>query len=120
VTIGPGEHSLDCISTSAHFYQGERVYDCFTREECSIGNDVWIGTRAIILRGVSIGDGAVIGANAVVTKNVPSFSIVCGVPAKVRRLRLTEEARSRVLSSKWWKSDLDEAKKIIEEFSEID
>ncbi len=52
-----------------------------------LGNDIWIGTRAVILPGVEVGDGAIIGAGAVVTKNIPPYSVVGGVPAKVIRMR---------------------------------
>lgn len=67
-----------------------------------IGNDVWIGYEAIILAGVAVGDGAVIGARAVVTKDVPSYTIVGGVPAKAIRKRFPEETISALLEIKWW------------------
>ena len=72
---------MDRVSTNTIFY--EDAYDDLTKKECIIENDVWIGTDAIILRGVHIGNGAVIGANSVVTKDVPDFAIVAGVPAKI-------------------------------------
>jgi len=64
-----------------------------------------IGTDAVILRGVHVGNGAVIGANAVVTKDVPDFAIVAGVPAKILRYRFDEKKRKEILESKWWKKD---------------
>lgn len=67
-----------------------------------IGNDVWIGFEAVILAGVKIGDGAIIGARAVVTKDVPPYSIVGGVPAKVIRKRYNPEIIEKLLSLKWW------------------
>ncbi|MDE6670323.1 MAG: CatB-related O-acetyltransferase [Muribaculaceae bacterium] len=67
-----------------------------------IGNDVWIGFEAIILAGVKIGDGAIIGARAVVTKDVPPYSIVGGVPAKEIRKRMSHDTIDRLLSLKWW------------------
>ena len=67
-----------------------------------IGNDVWIGYGAIIMRGLTIGDGAIIAAGAVVTKDVPPYSIVGGVPAKVIKMRYTEEHIRRLLDLKWW------------------
>ena len=67
-----------------------------------IGNDVWIGFEAVILAGVKIGDGAIIGARAVVTKDVPPYSIVGGIPAKVIRKRYSPDIIEQLLSLKWW------------------
>lgn len=67
-----------------------------------IGNDVWIGYEAVILAGVSIGDGAIIGARAVVTKDVPPYTIVGGVPAKPIKKRFSDETISSLLSIQWW------------------
>lgn len=67
-----------------------------------IGNDVWIGYEASILAGVTIGDGAIIGARAVVTKNVPPYTIVGGVPARQIRKRFPDEVISTLLTLKWW------------------
>ena len=67
-----------------------------------IGNDVWIGYEAVILSGVTIGDGAIIGARAVVTKDVPPYTIAGGVPAKQIRKRFPDEVISTLLSLKWW------------------
>lgn len=67
-----------------------------------IGNDVWIGTEALILSGVKIGDGAVIAARSLVTKNVPPYSIVAGNPAKIIKYRFNEETIEKLLQLKWW------------------
>lgn len=67
-----------------------------------IGNDVWIGYEAVILAGVTIGDGAVIGTRAVVTKDVAPYTIVGGVPAKPIRKRFTQETIDSLLKLKWW------------------
>ena len=67
-----------------------------------IGNDVWIGHNVTIIAGITIGDGAIIGANALVTKDVPPFAIVGGVPAKVIRYRFDDDSRIRIYNSKWW------------------
>ena len=67
-----------------------------------IGNDVWIGYEAVILAGVTIGDGAIIGTRAVVTKNVPPYTIVGGIPAKPIRRRFSEDVIARLLELKWW------------------
>ena len=67
-----------------------------------IGNDVWIGYEAVVLAGVTIGDGAIIGTRAVVTKNVPPYTIVGGVPAKPIKKRSSEETISALLEIQWW------------------
>lgn len=67
-----------------------------------IGNDVWVGYEAVILAGVTIGDGAIIGARAVVTKDVPPYTIVGGIPAKPIRKRFSEETISELLKLGWW------------------
>ena len=67
-----------------------------------IGNDVWIGYEAVVMAGVTIGDGAVIGTHAVVTKDVPPYTIVGGIPAKPIRKRFCEETIAALLALKWW------------------
>ena len=67
-----------------------------------IGNDVWIGFEAVILSGVTIGDGAIIGARAVVTKDVPPYTIVGGIPARPIRKRFSEEVISKFSGLQWW------------------
>lgn len=67
-----------------------------------IGNDVWIGYEAVIMAGVTIGDGAIIGTRAVVTKDVPPYTIVGGVPARLIRKRFPDETISELLKIRWW------------------
>lgn len=67
-----------------------------------IGNDVWIGYEAVIMAGVTIGDGAIIGTRAVVTKDVPPYAIVGGVPATIIRKRFSDDVISTLLTVKWW------------------
>lgn len=67
-----------------------------------IGNDVWIGYEAVILAGVTIGDGAIVGAGSVVTKDIPPYTIVGGVPARPIRKRFSEETIIFLLKMKWW------------------
>ena len=67
-----------------------------------IGNDVWIGYEAVVLAGVTIGDGAIIGTRAVVTKDVPPYTIVGGVPAKPIRKRFSNEIITALLATRWW------------------
>lgn len=111
VSIGQGEHSLSRVSTSSVFYDSS--YDELTAKDCVIGNDVWIGSDAIILRGVRIGNGAVVGANAVVTKDVKDFEVVAGVPARHLKFRFSDEQQGHILYSAWWKQDLDQAKQAV-------
>ena len=67
-----------------------------------IGNDVWIGYEAVIMAGVHIGNGAIIAARAVVTKDVPPYTIVGGVPARPIRKRFDEEVIRKLETLKWW------------------
>lgn len=72
------------------------------RGDIVIGNDVWIGYEAVILAGVTIGDGAIIGTRAVVTKDVPPYTIVGGVPAKPIRKRFSDDTIAALLALRWW------------------
>ena len=72
-----------------------------------IGNDVWIGFNATIMPGVHIGNGAIIGTNALVTKDVPDYAIVGGNPAKLIRMRFDQETREKLLEIKWWDWSID-------------
>ena len=78
-----------------------------------IGNDVWIGQKAVILPGVQIGDGAIIGANSVVGSNVAPYTIVIGNPAKVLRKRFDDELTDLLLRFKWWDKSIDEIDRLI-------
>lgn len=120
VIIGSAEHPTNWVSTSPTF---ENVKNSgsnfrFANEELppikitNIGNDVWIGEGAMIKQGVTIGNGAVIGAMAMVTKDVPAYSIVAGVPAKVIRYRFTEDIINELEEIKWWNLDDNTLKKV--------
>ncbi len=103
-------HSLSSLSTYPFpiFYEEwgldrKNVAEAWDNKgDIVIGNDVWIGYEAVILAGVTVGDGAVIGACAMVTKDVPPYTIVGGVPAKPIRKRFSEETISEMLALKWW------------------
>lgn len=85
-----------------------------------IGNDVWVGFGATVLAGVKIGDGAVIASGAVVTKDIPPYAIVGGVPAKVIRYRFTEEQISRLLKLNLWEKDTEWLKSHAEDMENIE
>ena len=84
-----------------------------------VGNDVWIGEYAVILAHVTeIGDGAVIGAGAIVNKNVPPYAVVVGNPARIVRYRFPKEIVDQLLASRWWEKDIEELKPTISEFQQ--
>ena len=111
VKIGHGEHDLNRISTNSIFYKNS--FKELTKKKCEIGNDVWIGTDVIILRGVKIGNGVVIGANSLVNKDIPDFSIAVGSPVRIVRKRFDDSKIDKIIESKWWDYDLEKSKKII-------
>ena len=78
-----------------------------------VGNDVWIGYEAVILSGVTIGDGAVIGTRAVVTKDVPPYTIVGGVPAKPIRKRFDDAVIERLEALRWWDWEEEKIRRAI-------
>lgn len=103
-------HSMTSLSTYTfplffeewHLDKKDIVQSWDNKGDIVIGNDVWIGYEAVILAGVTIGDGAIIGARAVVTKDVPPYTIVGGVPAKIIRKRFDEDTITTLLELKWW------------------
>ena len=106
--IGMYEHPIDNVSTSSRLYlKMLDAKDFYTDipQPAVIGNDVWIGSNSTILGGVRIGDGAVIGAGAVVTKDVPPYAVVGGVPAKIIKYRFSPEKIEKLLQDKWWEWD---------------
>lgn len=98
--------SFDWVPEYNDFNRLERTPDMF--RHVTIGNDVWSGHNVNILPGVSVGDGAVIGAGSVVTKDVPPYAIVAGAPAQIRRMRFPEGTIERLLRLKWWELELSE------------
>ncbi|MFE0015174.1 DapH/DapD/GlmU-related protein [Mesorhizobium sp. NPDC059054] len=85
-----------------------------------IGHDVWIGHGAVILPGVTVGNGAVIGANAVVTRDVPAYTIVTGVPAKRLRRRFSEEVAARIEALAWWDWSPEKLAKAVPDMQAMD
>ncbi|RGN42095.1 antibiotic acetyltransferase [Bacteroides sp. AF16-49] len=108
VRIGLGKHPTGLISTNSIFYKtGIRkdwaVHIDYNEEETiNIGNDVWIGNGAIIMDGITVGNGAIIGARALVTKDIPPYAIVGGIPAKIIKYRFDEETINLLQKSQWW------------------
>lgn len=128
VFIGLGAHPIAHFSTSPLFYRVSNTFNLKLIDEdyefaeyrpIEIGNDVWIGARAIILDGVKIGDGAIVAANAVVTHDVPPYAIVGGVPAKVIRHRFSPEKIEQLLKLQWWSWPLSEIQKRMSELSKL-
>ena len=122
VIIGPGEHPIDQFSThpfafcgGGNRFKGVPEYEAIRIQGGStirhhatyVGNDVWIGARAYISQGVSLGDGCIVAAGAVVTRDVEPYAIVGGVPARVIRMRFDECLVKRLLQLKWWDFTLD-------------
>lgn len=108
--IGMPSHPTNLVSTSPVFLSGrnylKKNFSSVAYEDCpltTIGNDVWIGAHAQIKSGITIGTGSIVAAGAVVTKDVPPYAIVGGVPAKIIRYRFPEETVEKLLKSEWWK-----------------
>ena len=108
---GLGKHPSETfVSTHPAFYSPQNMSSITyvndnkfnEREQISIGNDVWLGARVIILDGVSIGDGAIIAAGAVVTKDVEPYSVVGGIPSKEIRKRFTKDQIGFLTNLRWW------------------
>lgn len=121
VIVAPTEHPIDKISShlftfgSYGPFVGQEDFARWVRPDLadnsmgvtnSIGNDVWVGRNVVVLKGTNIGDGAIVAAGAVVTKDVPPYAIVGGVPARVLRYRFSENIIARLAALKWWNYDI--------------
>lgn len=127
VMIGGGKHPLNYVSTSPVFYSQRNVLkksfnttDFKEFEKTVIGNDVWIGSYAFIKGGVKIGHGSVIGAHAVVTKDVEPYSIVGGNPARLIKKRFEDTIIERLLKTKWWDCNDDLLNKSALHFMDVE
>lgn len=109
VSTHPAFYSPNRVAGKSYVKQqkfNEYLYTSDNKEwHVEIGNDVWIASNALILAGVKIGDGAIIAAGAVVTKDVPPYAIVGGVPAKVIRYRFSPEEIDKLQNIRWWDKD---------------
>lgn len=110
-----GNHRIDWVTTFPFGHRNHHPFNKFngmghptTKGDIIIGNDVWIGANAVIMSGVTIGDGAVVANNSHVVKDVESYSLVGGNPAKFIKYRFSEKQRERLLKIKWW--DWEDAK----------
>lgn len=100
-----GEHPTNLVSTfpfRAICFDDVPHADAVSKGQIKVGNDVWLGARALILSGVEIGDGAVVGAGSIVTKHVPPYAIVAGAPARIIRYRFSPEQIQALRSICWW------------------
>ena len=123
-SIGPGcklglaDHDIHAISTRAMINNGDKEMELFDYDHPTIiGNDVWLGANVVVKQGVKIGDGAVVGANAVVTHDIPPYAIAVGTPAKVKSYRFDEENIEKLLSSEWFNYVPEKAKEIASKLS---
>ena len=126
VSIGGANHDYNRLTTHSMPYapefgfveDGGALYARFD-DDCVVGNDVWIGCGATICRGVHVGDGAVIGANACVTKDVEPYTIVAGVPAKPLKKRFPDNIISELLDLRWWDLPSDAIRENIDLFGAV-
>jgi virginiamycin A acetyltransferase len=117
-----GSHPLTHKSTHPFFFNPDFRYvstlGIKRRAKLTIGNDVYIGANVVLLPAVeSIGNGAVIGAGSVVTKDVPPFAIVGGNPAKLIRYRFGQNAIDKITNSAWWEKDIEELRNDEQKFA---
>jgi acetyltransferase-like isoleucine patch superfamily enzyme len=112
-----GQHRSDWVSSYPFpdFIEQAREIRDFrtTRGNVSIGNDVWLASGCTILSGVSVGDGAIVAARAVVARDVPPYAIVAGNPARIVRWRFSEDIRRDLLATQWWAWPEEEVRKIV-------
>jgi acetyltransferase-like isoleucine patch superfamily enzyme len=99
-------NSYDWVDEYRSMDRLARTPDMF--ESVTIGNDVWMGHNVNVLAGINVGDGAVIAAGAVVTKDVPPYAIVAGVPAAIKSFRFSDAIITRLSRSKWWELELSQ------------
>lgn len=104
IILGAGEHPTHNATTFplGDWFSNAKPYRNVGRGPTRIGNDVWIGVNAVILSGVAVGDGAIVGAGAIVSRDVPPYAVVLGNPAQVTRYRFTPDIVSALQQIRWW------------------
>lgn len=117
VKIGQAEHSKEYFTTSQMLSKPLINYS-LNKEKSIIGNDVWLAANVVILQGIEIGDGAIVGANAVVTKDIPPYAIAVGMPAKVINYRFSKDMIKQIQKTNWFKFDFKEALFILKKLEE--
>ena len=114
---GNQAHRADWVSTFPFYFQAnifKGAKNAYIKAgDTVLGNDVWIGSEAMIMSGVTIGTGAIIAARAVVVKDVPAYAVVGGNPASVLKYRFSEIQRAQLLEMKWWEWTEEEVKKAM-------
>ncbi len=127
--VGLGLHPTNVVSTSPAFYAAAHSACRIRFAERQVfvehlptqfGSDVWIGARVIISGGVNVGHGAIIAAGAVVTKDVPPYAIVGGVPARLIRMRFPDDVIGHLLRVCWWDQSVEWIRKYSGTFSDVD
>lgn len=121
-TVGAVNHHFDTITTHAFPVRGRfgltDTEGSMPEVTTTVGNDVWIGCNVVIPPGVTIGDGAVVAAGSIVTKDVPAYAIVAGAPARVLRYRWDEKTIERIQALKWWDWKDEEIRDNLEMFEQ--
>lgn len=125
--IGGASHPIEWVSTSPVFHEGKNImkrnfsnHTYSTGSKTVIGNDVWIGNDCLIKSGVKVEDGAAIGMGSILTKNVGAYEIWAGNPARLIRMRFSEDKIEKLLESNWWEWDDEPLSKKAYCFNDIE
>lgn len=121
-------HQLDMVTNHAFIYSSCRAHVLDSpkyefsdfNKKFVIGNDVWLGANVIITNGARIGNGVRAAAGSVITKDVPDYAVVAGVPAKIIKYRFTEEQINKLNEIKWWDWPMEKIKECYDDFINID